>query len=95
MDSISALILVTSLSSPTKTILFVLVFPLSLLIKFLIIFNKVRVTEPENIIQIKDFEMSKQMAVLSENAQWFEDSAPLMEEHKKKNVVDDGDYSVS
>jgi dipeptidyl-peptidase-3 len=41
----------------------------------------------ENIIQIKDFEMSKQMAVLSENAQWFEDSAPLMEEHKKKNVV--------
>ncbi len=41
----------------------------------------------ENIIQIKDFEMSKQMAVLSENAQWFEDMSPLMEEHKKKNVV--------
>ncbi len=41
----------------------------------------------ENIIQIKDFEMSKQMAVLSENAQWFEDTSPLMEEHKKKNVV--------
>ncbi|NNJ88237.1 MAG: dihydrofolate reductase [Eudoraea sp.] len=41
----------------------------------------------ENIIQIKDFEMSKQMAVLSENAQWFEDNSPLMEEHKKKNVV--------
>lgn len=41
----------------------------------------------ETIVQIKDFEMSKQMAVLSENAQWFEDQSPLMEEHKKKNVV--------
>ncbi|MEO1010706.1 MAG: dihydrofolate reductase [Bacteroidota bacterium] len=41
----------------------------------------------ESIIQIKDFEMSKQMAVISENAQWFEDNSPLMEEHKKENVV--------
>jgi dipeptidyl-peptidase-3 len=41
----------------------------------------------ETIVQIKDFEMSRQMAVLSENAQWFEDNAPLMEEHKKDNVV--------
>lgn len=41
----------------------------------------------ENIIQIKDFEMSKQMAVLSEHAQWFEDNAPLMDAHKKDNVV--------
>ncbi|PKV52358.1 dipeptidyl-peptidase-3 [Aquimarina sp. MAR_2010_214] len=41
----------------------------------------------ETIIQIKDFDMSKKMSVLSENAQWFEDSSPLMEEHKKKNVV--------
>ncbi len=41
----------------------------------------------ESIIQIKDFEMSKQMAVLSENAQWFENNAPLIEAHKKKNVV--------
>lgn len=41
----------------------------------------------ENIVQIKDFEMSKQMAVLSENAQWFEDNSPLIEEHKKDNVV--------
>ena len=37
----------------------------------------------ESIIQIKDFEMSKQMEVLSENAQWFEDSAPLMDAHKR------------
>ncbi|GAA4306649.1 dipeptidyl-peptidase 3 family protein [Aestuariibaculum suncheonense] len=41
----------------------------------------------ESIVQIKDFDMSKKMAVLSDNAQWFEDHSPLMEEHKKKNVV--------
>ncbi len=41
----------------------------------------------ENIVQIKDFDMSQKMAVLSENAQWFEDNSTLMEEHKKKNVV--------
>ena len=41
----------------------------------------------ETIVQIKDFDMSQKMAVLSENAQWFEDNSPLMEEHKKKNVV--------
>ena len=41
----------------------------------------------ESIIQVKDFEMSKQMAVLSENAQWFEDNAPLMDSHKKSDVV--------
>ena len=41
----------------------------------------------ESIIQIKDFDMSKKMAVLSENAQWFEDNSPLMEEHKKTKVV--------
>ncbi len=41
----------------------------------------------ETIIQIKDFDMSKKMAVLSENAQWFEDNSTLFQEHKKKNVV--------
>ncbi len=41
----------------------------------------------ESVIQIKDFEMSKKMAVLAENAQWFEDNSTLQEEHKKKNVV--------
>lgn len=41
----------------------------------------------ETIVQIKDFEMSQKMAVLSENAQWFEDNSPLMQEHKKANVV--------
>jgi dipeptidyl-peptidase-3 len=41
----------------------------------------------ETIVQIKDFDMSAKMAVLSENAQWFEDNSPLMEEHKKDSVV--------
>jgi len=41
----------------------------------------------ENIVQIKDFEMSKKMKVLEENVQWFEDNSPLMPEHKKKSVV--------
>ena len=34
----------------------------------------------ETVVQIKDFDMSKKMAVLSENAQWFEDNSPLMDE---------------
>ncbi|WP_423818408.1 dihydrofolate reductase [Salinimicrobium sp. TIG7-5_MAKvit] len=41
----------------------------------------------ETIVQIKDFDMSKKMQVLEENVQWFEDNAPLMEEHKKDSVV--------
>lgn len=40
----------------------------------------------ENIVQIKDFEMSKKMNVLEQNVQWFEDNAPLMPEHKKDSV---------
>ncbi|MBV1922881.1 MAG: dipeptidyl peptidase 3, partial [Flavobacteriaceae bacterium] len=41
----------------------------------------------ETIVQVKDFDMSQKMAVLSDNAQWFEDNSPLMDAHKKKNVV--------
>jgi dipeptidyl-peptidase-3 len=41
----------------------------------------------ESVVQIKDFDMSKKMAVVANNAQWFEDNSTLMEEHKKKNVV--------
>lgn len=41
----------------------------------------------ENIVQIKDFDMSKKMDVISKNAQWFEDNSPLLPENKKKNVV--------
>lgn len=41
----------------------------------------------ESVVQINDFDMSKKMAVVANNAQWFEDNSPLMPEHKKKNVV--------
>lgn len=40
----------------------------------------------ESIVQIKDFDMSKKMAALSKEAQWFEDNSPLMAEHKKDTV---------
>lgn len=40
----------------------------------------------ESIVQITDFEASKQMSVLAENAQWFEDNSSIKSEHKKKNV---------
>ncbi|CAM1346207.1 dipeptidyl-peptidase 3 family protein [Tenacibaculum crassostreae] len=41
----------------------------------------------ETIVEIKDFDMSKKMKVLSDNAQWFEDNSPLDAAHKKENVV--------
>ncbi|SEE27045.1 dipeptidyl-peptidase-3 [Tenacibaculum sp. MAR_2010_89] len=41
----------------------------------------------ETVVQIKDFDMSKKMKVLSDNAQWFEDNSPLDPSHKKENVV--------
>lgn len=41
----------------------------------------------ENIVQIRDLDASEKMKVLSENAQYFEDNSPIMDEHKKENVV--------
>lgn len=41
----------------------------------------------ESIVQIKDVDLSKKMEVLSTNAQWFEDNAPLMPPHKKPDVI--------
>ena len=41
----------------------------------------------ESIVEINDFEASERMAILSENAQWFEDNSTIMDEHKKANVV--------
>ncbi|MAT90711.1 MAG: dihydrofolate reductase [Flavobacteriaceae bacterium] len=41
----------------------------------------------ETIVEIKDFDMSKKMEVLSKEAQWFEDNSPLMPEHKKDSVT--------
>ena len=41
----------------------------------------------ETIVQIKDFDASERMKVLSDNVQWFEDNSSIMDEHKKANVV--------
>ena len=41
----------------------------------------------ETVVQIKDFDMSEKMSVVSKSAQWFEDNSPLMKAHKKDSVV--------
>lgn len=40
----------------------------------------------ESYVSIKDLEATKRIKAISDNAQWFEDNAPIMPEHKKKNV---------
>jgi dipeptidyl-peptidase-3 len=40
----------------------------------------------ESIVEINDFEASDRMKVMMENAQWFEDNSPIMDQHKKKEV---------
>jgi dipeptidyl-peptidase-3 len=40
----------------------------------------------ESIVQINDFDASARMAVVAENAQWFEDNSTILDEHKKKEV---------
>jgi len=41
----------------------------------------------ESVVQMNDFEASKRMKVLTDNAQWFEDNSPIMDAHKKKKVT--------
>ncbi|MCB9170632.1 MAG: dihydrofolate reductase [Flavobacteriales bacterium] len=41
----------------------------------------------ESIVEVIDPVATKNMRVIQKNAQWFEDHSPLMEQHKKKNVV--------
>ncbi len=41
----------------------------------------------ETVVQVKDLDASEKMKVISENIQYFEDNSPIMEEHKKPNVV--------
>ncbi len=41
----------------------------------------------EACIEVNDPEASKNMQVIMQNAQWFEDNSPLLPQHKKKNVV--------
>jgi dipeptidyl-peptidase-3 len=40
----------------------------------------------ESMVQITDFEASKHMKVVADNAQWFEDNSTILPEHKKKDV---------
>jgi dipeptidyl-peptidase-3 len=40
----------------------------------------------ESVVSIKDFEATKKIEIIAQNAQWFEDNAPLMDNHKKKEV---------
>lgn len=40
----------------------------------------------ESIVSMKDFEATKRIKAIGDQAQWFEDNSPLMPEHKKKNV---------
>lgn len=40
----------------------------------------------ESVVSIRDPEASKRIEAISKEAQWFEDHAPIMDAHKKKNV---------
>lgn len=41
----------------------------------------------ESVVQITDFDMSEKMKIIGDNAQWFEDNSPIMNKHKKEEVV--------
>ncbi|GAA4354806.1 dihydrofolate reductase [Hymenobacter saemangeumensis] len=41
----------------------------------------------ESVVSFKDLEASKRIAAIAKEAQWFENSSPIMDAHKKKNVV--------
>ena len=41
----------------------------------------------ETVVQVKDMDASEKMAVISDNIQYFEDNSPIMDEHKKPEVV--------
>jgi len=41
----------------------------------------------ESVVSIRDLEATKRISTIADNAQWFEDNSPIMDEHKKENVV--------
>ncbi len=41
----------------------------------------------ESVVSFKDLEATKRIAAISENAQYFEDHSPIMDQHKKKKVT--------
>jgi dipeptidyl-peptidase-3 len=40
----------------------------------------------ESVVSMKDMEATKRIALVSHEAQWFEDNSPILPEHKKKEV---------
>jgi dipeptidyl-peptidase-3 len=41
----------------------------------------------ESVVSIRDLEATDRIATIGANAQWFEDNSPIMDEHKKDDVV--------
>lgn len=41
----------------------------------------------ESVVSIRDLVATDRIATIAGHAQWFEDNAPIMDEHKKKDVV--------
>lgn len=41
----------------------------------------------ESVVSIRDLEATRRISTIADQAQWFEDHSPIMDEHKKKNVV--------
>lgn len=41
----------------------------------------------ESVVQVKDPIASEKMQIIAKEAQWFEDNSPIMDEHKKSQVV--------
>jgi dipeptidyl-peptidase-3 len=41
----------------------------------------------EAVVSVKDFEASKRIKTIGDNAQWFEDNSPIAKEHKKDTVT--------
>ena len=41
----------------------------------------------ESVVSIRDLAATHRISTIGGQAQWFEDNSPIMEEHKKKNVV--------
>ncbi len=41
----------------------------------------------ESLVSIRDLEATRRIATIGAQAQWFEDNSPIMDEHKKENVV--------
>jgi dipeptidyl-peptidase-3 len=41
----------------------------------------------ESVVSIRDMVATHRISTIGSNAQWFEDNSPIMDEHKKENVV--------